>query len=182
MKAIAALIMAGSLIAWIWVLHEALVIAVTNNAGLTNPTVHISVRAEMRDMVFAMSLVAAVATYCYALVRWMERRFAAITPSEAEALAPTTSGQPSSLRLLKDAIRRGDVAAVRRLARRTTLEIGEESAFTPLELADLYGNQDVVDALQVALSKLAQTTASKRERPVTLSSPFALTKPNRRGA
>lgn len=181
MKAIAALIMAGSLIAWTWVLNEALEIAIRPSPGLTNPIVHVSIRADMRDMLFAMSLVAAVASYCYALVRWMERRFAAIGAFENQFGPAATSSQPAPLGLLKEAIRRGDVAAVRRLARRTTLEAGEESALTPLELADLYGNQDVIDVLKASISKLAQTSPGAGKRPLALSSPFALTKQNRRG-
>lgn len=180
MKAVAALIMAGSLIAWIWVVNEALEIAIHPSPGLTNPTVHVSVRAEMRDMLFAMSLVTAVATYCYALVRWMERRFAAIGPSDTQVV-PSDGIRHPPLALLKEAIRRGDVAAVRRLARRATLEAGENSALTPLELADLYGNQEVIEALEAAIRKLAQTSPGTGRRPLALSSPFALTKQNRRG-
>lgn len=175
MRLIAALIMIVSQIALIWVLHEAVEIAVAHPRGLTNPTLHFSLNPDLRDMVFAMSLVAAVSTYCFALVSWIARQ---LTPSKPDKVAtPPATRQPASLRLLNDAIRAGDADGVRKFAKRTAFDRLDDEALSPWELADLYENQAVIEALRSAMVKRAQSSGAPGQRIQIPSSAFALRNP-----
>jgi hypothetical protein len=58
--------------------------------------------------------------------------------------------QPLEVRRLKDAIRAGDVALIRRYATDAALDYSDERFMTPLELAELYGREEAIQALQRA--------------------------------
>jgi hypothetical protein len=62
--------------------------------------------------------------------------------------SPSVLAQPPEVRLLKDAIRSGDLVAVRKYARKPALEFLDDRFFTPVELAELYGHEAIVAALR----------------------------------
>ncbi len=176
MRTIAALIMASSFVALIWVAHEAIIISVYHPPGLTNPTIHFGLHPELRDMLFAMLLVTAVSAYCFAMVSWTERRLAEICSTVDTGRTPSRVTEPATVRRLKDAIRSGNPAAVLKYAKQPALEVIDDHYLTPLELADLYENQPVVDALRAAMMKHARYRTPPGQPITPPSSEFALQK------
>ena len=176
MRTVAALIMASSLVALIWVLHEAVIISVDYPPGLTNPTIRLGFHPELRDMLFAMLLVSAVSAYCFAMISWTEQKLAEMRSLIDTHRTTARVRQPAAVRRLKDAIRSGDPAAVRKYAKQTALEVIDDHSLTPLELADLYENQPVVDALRAAMMKHARYRTPPGQPVATPSSEFALRK------
>lgn len=174
MRTVAALILASSLAALIWVAHEAVIISIHYPPGLTNPTLHFGLHPELRDMLFAMLLVTAVSAYCFAMVSWTEQKLAEIRSVVDTRRSPNRVGQPPAVRRLKNAIRSGDPAAVLKYAKPSALEVIDDHALTPLELADLYENQPVVDALRTAMMKHARYRTAFGQPLTPPSSEFAL--------
>ncbi len=174
MRTVAALIMASSLAVLIWVLHEALIVTVLHPPGLANPTVRLTVDPDFRDILFAMLLVAAISAYCFATITWTERKLQEIRSLIDRRRMSTGPRQPDSIRLLKDAIRAGNADVVRSHARRSALDVIDSRLLTPLELADLYENQDVVDALRAEMERQARRRKFSGSTGTPISSPFAL--------
>lgn len=174
MRTIAALIMTSSLAALIWVMHEALVISVSHSPGLINPTIQLGLKPDFRDMLFAMLLVAAISTYCYGSIAWTEKKLQEIRSLLGASHATESSRQPEEVRRLKEAIRSGDAGAVKRHAKRAAFRYNDDHFLTPIELADLYGNQPVIDALRTEMLKQARQKAVPGQPVSAPSSQFAL--------
>lgn len=174
MRTTAFLIMTSSFLVLIGVTHRAVTISVSVPPGMLNPTIHFSLHPDSRDIFYSTLLAAAVSAYGYAVIAWTEQRLEQLRASIAGAEPENGFTQPADLRLLKDAIRAGNVAAVRRYARESVLQSADERYLTPLELADVYGRQPVVDALGAAMLKHAKRNAAPGQRVALPSSPFSL--------
>lgn len=120
--------------------------------GLANPTFHFDLVPGSRELVLAGFLAAAVAGYAYVLVVWAEHRFQRL----AALLGRDRSfefAQPPAVRNLKNAIRSGDATAIRRHARRDAFADDDPRFFTPVELAELYGDEAIIEMVREAARK-----------------------------
>jgi hypothetical protein len=149
MKTIAFALLALSLCALAAILARIGVIEVDVDTGLLNPTIHLSVMPGTRDILFTGLLAAAFSAYGYAAIRWTEHRMQRIL-SLMTREQPFEYAQPLAVQRLKNAIRAGDPAAVERLATKTASSFRDERFFTPFELAELYGDERVISALNKA--------------------------------
>lgn len=180
MRTLAGLIMVSSLSVLVWVMHDAVVVGVLHTPGLANPTVHLTLDPEFRDVLFAMTLVAAISAYCFATITWTEQKLEEIRSLVHQTRTASEVRQPLEVRLLKDAIRAGDTAAVQRHAKPSAFSFIDNHYLTPLELADLYENQPVIDALRAAMQKHGRRGSTPGAPVMPLSSQFALRQPARR--
>jgi hypothetical protein len=149
MKAIALAILALSLAALAAILAHIALVEVDADNGMLNPTIRLTVNPGTRDVLFAGVLAAAFSAYGYAVIRWTDRRLQRIL-CLIDRDQPFEYAQPHAVQRLKDAIRAADPTAVERYARKSALSFRDERFFTPFELAELYGDQNVISALHKA--------------------------------
>jgi hypothetical protein len=119
--------------------------------GSMNPIFHFQLQAGTRDEFLTCLLAVAIAAYFYAVVAWMDAKLSHLREEIVDDAPVVHLAQPLEVRRLKDAIRAGDLTAIRRYATDTALAYSDERFMTPLELAELYGREDTVQALQNAL-------------------------------
>lgn len=174
MRTIAFLIMTSCLLLLIGVTRQAFTISVSEPPGLLNPTIHFSVHPEYRDLFFATLLAATISAYCFAMIAWTEQKLNQLRALIAGTRSKRVFIQPPDVRLLKNAIRAGNLTAVRKCAKESAFRVTDERYLTPLELADLYERQPIVDALRAAMLKHAQKRAAPGQQVAVPSSPFAL--------
>ncbi|RYU57573.1 hypothetical protein EWI61_12835 [Methylolobus aquaticus] len=153
MKAFALSVLIATLLALIMLTANILNITVQSPDGMMNPVFQFQLQTGTRDELLTCLLASVIAAYFYAVVAWMDGKLARLR-EELVADAPVIHlAQPLEVRQLKDAIRTGDLAAIRRYATDTALAYSDERFMTPFELAELYGRQDAVQALHRAASK-----------------------------
>jgi hypothetical protein len=144
------------LIGWVglaMLLARIAVVVPETDAGLVNPGIRIELRPGTQVYFLAGLLAALIGSYIYTVVAWVEwrlKRLHASLPAGAEREA---SAQPREVKLLKDAIRAGDVAAVRRYAGEAAFSFNDECLLTPYELAELYGDPAVIAAVGEAFRR-----------------------------
>lgn len=148
-RTFAFVLMVGAWLVLGWVLARTAVILPMPDMGL-NPGIRIELRPGTQAYFLAGLLAAVVFSYIYGLVLWIERRLA-----QLRDLVPKTNGhdiihQPRPVRRLKAAIRAGNVDAVRRHALASALDFEDQRLLTPYELAELYGNPEVIAAVGAA--------------------------------
>lgn len=174
MKAIALLILATCVLVLVWVISRAFTVSLSNASGLLNPTIHLTLHPDFREMFFATLLAASISAYCFAMIAWTEQRLDQLVALISGVGSESGFIQPRDVRLLKEAIRSGDLAAVRKHAKWSAFEAIDDRYLTPLELADLYEHPPIIDALRSAMLKHTQKQAAPGQRITPPSSQFAL--------
>jgi hypothetical protein len=142
------------------------------DTGLANPGVRIELRPGTQVYFLASLLAALIGSYIYAVVAWIDRRLERLHASLPTETLRDAYEQPPEVKLLKDAIRAGDVAAVRRYAGETALAFTDERLLTPYELAELYGDPAVIAAVSEAFRRYAGRSL-QRDSGATPPSRFA---------
>jgi hypothetical protein len=137
----------ASVLAFAAVSAQGVSISVEPVPGLANPALRLQLRPGMAGTWLAASLWAATAVYVAVVVGWMTRgleRFSALVPVGGNGAG---GRQPPAVRELKDAIRRGDIAAVGDYATPAALAHEDEALLSPFELAEIYGNPAILAIL-----------------------------------
>lgn len=176
MKHTAFLIMTSTLVALAWVTYHALSFSASTPPGLLNPNLQFALHADSREAFFSTLLACGVSAYSFAMISWTEGKLDQLRGVIEGGRTPTVVAQPVEVRLLKEAIRSGDLAAVRKHAKKSVLDLVDEHYLTPLELADLYEQQPIIKALTAAMLKHAEKKRPPGQRILTPSSQFALGK------
>lgn len=153
MKAFALSVLIATLLALIMLTAHILNITVQTPDGMMNPVFQFDLRTGTRDEFLTCLLASVIAAYFYAVVAWMDGKLTRLR-EELVADAPVMHlAQPLEVRQLKDAIRSADLAAIGRYATDAALDYSDDRFMTPFELAELYGHEEVVQALHRAASK-----------------------------
>ena len=118
--------------------------------GLVNPTLHLELIPGRRDEFLACLLATVISGYFYAVVAWTDGKLHRLREEVVGDAPEFRVAQPLEVLALKDAIRLADLPAIQRLATESALAYMDEHFMTPMELAELYGRDDVIRALQQA--------------------------------
>lgn len=168
MKAMALTVMIASLLGLVMLTLNIATVSVASPPGLMNPVVHFALLPGTRDEFLACLLASVIAAYFYAVVSWFDREIHRVRRDVFGDRGEEALEQPLDVRLLKSAIRSGDLAAVRRCATRSAFTFADAQFMTPVELAELYGRPDVIRAVRQAAARFAAdppTSAPRTERP-----------------
>lgn len=152
MRVLALLLLLLTAFAFGAILVSELSVHVVSGKGLANPSFHFELTPGSRELVLAGFLAASVAGYAYALVVWAEHRFQRLA-ALLEHDRSFEFAQPPAVRNLKNAIRSGDATAIRRYARRDAFADDDPRFFTPVELAELYGDEAIIAMVREAARK-----------------------------
>jgi hypothetical protein len=129
------------------------VVTLQSDTGLPNPAIRIELLPDTRIYFFSVFSWALMASYLHAVVSWADRRMNGMEAALPVETANEAYRQPREVKRLKDAIRAGDVEAVRCYADEIALSHRDESVLTPYELAELYGNPAVIAAMAAAFRR-----------------------------
>lgn len=153
MKALALTTMLATLLGLVMLTLNILMVTVRVPAGMMNPVIHLELVPGTRDEFLACLLATIIAAYFYAVVAWIDGKLHRL---RAEVLGDTVEShlvQPPEVQQLKNAIRRGDLPAIRHCMTESALAFTDERFMTPLELAELYGREDVILAVRKAVQR-----------------------------
>jgi len=171
MKALALTVLIASALALSMLTVNIVRVTVQTPDGSMNPVFLFQLQPGTRDEFLTCLLAAAIAAYFYAVVAWMDGKLSRMREEVIGDLPPAHLAQPLQVRLLKDAIRAGDLAAIGRYGTSDALDFCDERFMTPLELAELYGRKDVLEAVTKAVHGRAKPRFGIRVQ--TLESPQA---------
>jgi hypothetical protein len=118
--------------------------------GMLNPSLRIEVPRERQIQLLVLFLWFLAAAYVAAVVAWADKRFRELRSRLTGPSAVPELPQPPEVKRLKDAIREGNPQAVRQHANEGTLAFRDEHLLTPYELAELYGDEAVTEAVREA--------------------------------
>jgi hypothetical protein len=118
--------------------------------GMLNPDLRIELPPDRQTQCLVLALWTLAAAYVYLVVAWAERQFEALRSRWPATIPEPEARQPSAAKQLKDAIRAGDVPAIRAHADEESLVFRDEGLLTPYELAELYGDEAVIEAVREA--------------------------------
>lgn len=176
MKSAAFAIMVTSMAGLVLLLANIGSVSVHTPPGMFNPTFHITVSPGTEPRLLFALLAAAMSVYLYRVVVWTERGIERLQSALPAKRSRDRVVQPLAVKRLKAAIRARDIAAIRRYAAKPeVLEFKDERLLTPLELADLYGDEEVLAALNVVLAENGFGTPAERQKP-GFSNRFAVTR------
>lgn len=116
--------------------------------GMLNPALRIELPPSRQAQFLALFLWTLAAAYFYLVVAWAERQFEAIRSRLPAAIPESEVRQSPAVTRLKDAIRAGDVPAIRAHADEEALAFRDEALLTPYELAELYGDEVALQAVR----------------------------------
>jgi len=153
MKALTLTLMLAALLGFAVLTLNAVSVTVAQPEGLMNPIVHFALAPGTRDEFLSGLLGSAISVYLYTVVTWIDRQLCALRHDGSSATTAVELAQPLAVRQLKDAIRAGDIDAVHRWATRATLAFSDDRFMSPLELAELYGRDEIVRALRAAAAR-----------------------------
>jgi hypothetical protein len=116
--------------------------------GMLNPSLRIELPPGRQVQFLVLFLWVLAAAYFYLVVAWAERQFKELRSRLPAAAAEFDAPQPPDVKRLKDAIRGGDTRLVREHASEDALAFRDEGLLTPYELAELYGDEAVIEAVR----------------------------------
>lgn len=118
--------------------------------GMLNPDIEIHVdgdgKAYLMDWLLGLGLIG----YIHLLVERTQTRLDQLQDALAAHAHGAHRNPPTPAQRLMEAVRLADIEAVRQLANADTLRGAGDSTLTPFELADIYGNQQIIDELSKA--------------------------------
>lgn len=150
MKTVALSLMIVLWIGFALLLGKIAVVTPVPAPGLANPIFHVHLSPGSESYFLTGLWAALLGSYLYTLTVWCEQRLERLQGALPQPARQDTEQQPPEVKRLKDAIRSGDPSAVRQYAVETALRFEDERWLTPYELAELYGNPAVMDAVAAA--------------------------------
>jgi hypothetical protein len=154
MKTTALTVTATTVAAFIMLLLKTTTVTVYHEAGLLNPILRFQVPPERETYLTMGLLTVAYSMYTYWIIACFNENLAALRQAMPKPEETAGETQPLKVRALKDAIRSGDPQAVRELANDGfALNFADARYLTPLELAELYGNENVIAIIRDALAR-----------------------------
>lgn len=122
-----------------------LTIKVVPVVGLVNPIIVADVASENKVVFAVFALVLFVAVYTYWFVRWIDYRLDAAKQAGSGGVSLEADPELAPIDVLKDAIRKADMELVcRQLSIPSIQEKTNQDLLTPLELAELYGDDEII--------------------------------------
>lgn len=118
--------------------------------GLLNPGCRVDFRPGSEWPLLAGFLWTLTSVYVFVVVLWISRRLERIPGQSHGDTDRSRFRQPVEMESLKNAIRAGDLETIRRQAAKTELWFGDEHLLTPYELAELYGDPEVIETVREA--------------------------------
>ena len=149
-----------SLIVFVAVLPHVVAVEQLNLPGLINPRLHIFCCPGREAELVTAFITMVFAWYIWFVVAWVEEKWQDVTNLVRSDDANADQDEPLALRALKEAIRADSVEQVRRqIDALNSLDAAyrpDTDYVTPLELADLYGNEEIIAILAPRFGGLGQ--------------------------
>jgi magnesium-transporting ATPase (P-type) len=130
--------------------------------GLLNPFFHFQVLSGMQVYLIIGLLAVAYGVYTHWIVEQLNQNLMTIRQLLSQPVEIVEETQPVRVKTLKTAIRSSDVQTVREFAMDgNTMAYADERFLTPLELAEIYGNESIIAIIKEALEWREKCLVSK---------------------